>query len=110
MIIYKEKLKELLRKKQIKPWNLCYIYGFGKSQTSRILNGKNLSFETIQLLCEILDCQPYDFLSYESDPETVRLLEVNKEKAAKKYSKKRASAYAKKLKPSNRSDKDSSET
>lgn len=108
MIIYKERLRKLLQEKNIKPWNLCYIYGFGKSQTSRILNGKNLSFETIQLLCEILDCQPYDFLSYESDPETVRLLEINKEKAAKRYSKKRASAYAEKLKK--HSDKDSSET
>lgn len=110
MIIYEEKLRELLRRKKIKPWNLCYVYGFGKSQTSRILNGKNISFETIQLLCEILECQPYDFLSYESDPETVALLEANKEKAAKKYSKKRASAYANKLGGLHRKVKDSSET
>lgn len=109
MIIYKEKLKELLQKNNIKPWNLCYIYGFGKSQTSRILKGENIGFETIQLLCEILNCQPCDFLSYESDPETVALLESNMQKAAEVASKKRAKAYAKKVKRANTA-KDSSET
>lgn len=108
MIVYKERLKDLLRKKNIKPWNLCYVYGFGKSQTSRILKGENISFETIQLLCEILGCQPYDFLSYETDPDTVALLESNMQKAAERASKKRAKAYAEKLKRKNPS-KDSNE-
>lgn len=59
MIIY-DRLWETLKKKGISQYNLVTDYNICKSLLQRLRNNEGISTHSINMLCNILDCQIQD--------------------------------------------------
>lgn len=59
MIIY-DRLWETLKKKGISQYNLVTDYNISKSLLQRLRNNEGISTHSINMLCNILDCQIQD--------------------------------------------------
>lgn len=63
MIVY-TKLWETMKRKGITQYMLINKYHVSAGQLSRIRSNQNISSHTIDMLCEILNCQPGDIMEY----------------------------------------------
>lgn len=59
-----------LKAKKISQYKLITQYGITSSLLSRLKNNQNISTHTINLLCEILDCQVQDILEFKKETVT----------------------------------------
>lgn len=63
MIVY-TKLWETMKRKGITQYMLINKYHVSAGQLSRLRSDQNISSHTIDMLCEILNCQPGDIMEY----------------------------------------------
>lgn len=63
MIVY-TKLWETMKRKGITQYMLINKYHVSAGQLSRLRSNQNISSHTIDMLCEILNCQPGDIMEY----------------------------------------------
>lgn len=63
MISY-EPLWHTLEKKNISQYQLINKYKFSAGQLSRLRKNANVSTHTLNILCEILDCELHDIAIY----------------------------------------------
>lgn len=63
MIVY-DNLWETMRKKQVSKYKLINTYNVSSSQIYRLKRNENVNTYTINRLCEILDCNVTDIMSY----------------------------------------------
>ena len=66
MMTYKPLWKTMIEK-NLRQVDLYRNYGFSSGQMSRIREGKYVSTETINRLCEILECNIEDIIQFEPD-------------------------------------------
>ncbi len=66
MISY-EPFYETLRKRGITEYHLIYKEGFSANILYRMKHGKNITVETLDTLCFILDCEVSDIIKYVKD-------------------------------------------
>ena len=66
MIIY-DRLWETLKKKGISQYNLVTDYNICKSLLQRLRNNEGISTHSINMLCNILDCQIQDIAEFIKD-------------------------------------------
>ena len=66
MIIY-DQLWETLKKKGISQYNLVTDYNISKSLLQRLRNNEGISTHSINMLCNILDCQLQDIAEFIKD-------------------------------------------
>ena len=66
MIIY-DQLWETLKKKGISQYNLVTDYNISKSLLQRLRNNEGISTHSINMLCNILDCQLLDIAVFIKD-------------------------------------------
>lgn len=59
-----ERLFDLMKQKGIKKIDLRNVYGINPKTVNSLVNNKSVTVDTIIQLCEILDCQPGDIMSY----------------------------------------------
>ncbi len=53
-----------LKKKNISQYQLINVYGVSAGQLSRLRTNNHISTNTIERLCEILDCNVEDIVEY----------------------------------------------
>lgn len=53
-----------MKRKGITQYMLINKYHVSAGQLSRLRSNQNISSHTIDMLCEILDCQPGDIMEY----------------------------------------------
>lgn len=63
MIVY-DKLWATMKEKGITQYSLIKNYHISAGQLSRLRKNDNVSTHTINVLCEILDCQPGDLMEF----------------------------------------------
>lgn len=63
MIVY-TKLWQTMKEKGITQYSLINQYHVSAGQLSRLRKNANVNSHTINMLCEILDCQPGDIMEY----------------------------------------------
>ncbi len=63
MISY-EPLWHTLKEKNISQYQLIKQYGFSSGQLSRLRANQYISTHTVEVLCEILDCNVQDVMEY----------------------------------------------
>lgn len=63
MIVY-EPLWKTLKKKGITQYQLINIYGFSTGTLDALRKNKSVTVNTINTLCEILDCSVSDVMTY----------------------------------------------
>ena len=63
MIIY-NRLWETMKRKNISQYKLIKEYGFSNGQLDRLRKNENVNVYTLDLLCQILDCNLEDIAEY----------------------------------------------
>lgn len=63
MIVY-TKLWRTMKERHVTQYQLINKYHISAGQLSRLRKNQNISSHTINMLCEILDCQPGDIMEY----------------------------------------------
>lgn len=63
MIIY-DKLWQTMKNKGVTQYKLIHFYGFSPGQLTRLKRNNNVSTHTIDMLCEILNCNVEDIMEY----------------------------------------------
>lgn len=63
MIVY-DKLWATMKEKGITQYSLIKNYHISAGQLSRLRKNDNVCTHTIDVLCEILDCQPGDLMEF----------------------------------------------
>lgn len=63
MIIY-DKMFETMKAKGITQYTLIKKYGFSPGQLTRIKKNNNINTHTVNMLCEILNCNVEDIMTY----------------------------------------------
>jgi len=66
MILY-ERLWETMKEKQISQYRLIHSYHFSAGQIGRLKKNEYVSTHTIEVLCQILDCNVEDIMEYRPD-------------------------------------------
>ena len=66
MIKY-DKLLETMKRKGITQYNLYTHYNMNRSQLNRLRHNKNVEVNTIDKLCNILDCKVEDIMTHYPD-------------------------------------------
>lgn len=66
MITY-EPFFKTLKKKGISTYKLINDYGFSKGTLDSLRQNRNITMETLNLLCNMLDCEVADVIHYEKD-------------------------------------------
>ena len=66
MITY-ERLWETMKKKGISQYTLIKKYKFSTGQLDRLRKNENLSTHTLDLLCDILDCDIEDIAQFKKN-------------------------------------------
>lgn len=66
MIRY-DKLWETMRRKNITQYQLVHTYGLSKSLLHRLRKNEGVSMNTINTLCNILDCEIEDIVTHYRD-------------------------------------------
>ncbi len=62
-----EKLWAVMQERGITQYQLIRDYGISHGQLDRIRRNQNVTLNTIDILCNILDCQPGDILEHVKD-------------------------------------------
>ena len=68
MIIY-DPLWRTLKEKNVSTYKLRKDYNFSKGTLDRLKQGKNITMDTLDVLCNILDCTVSDIIEYKNDKE-----------------------------------------
>ncbi|QFT31526.1 Helix-turn-helix protein [Labrenzia sp. THAF82] len=65
-------LDVMLARRKMRSKELAERIGITEQNVSLLKSGKvkGVRFETLEKICEVLDCQPGDILIYEPDPES----------------------------------------
>lgn len=63
MIIY-DPLWRTLKEKKVSTYKLRKDYNFSKGTLDRLKQGKNITMDTLDVLCDILDCSVSDIIEY----------------------------------------------
>ena len=66
MITY-EKLWDTMKKNQVSQYKLINEYHISAGQLSRLRANKHVSTHTLDMLCDILDCNIEDIISFKKD-------------------------------------------
>ena len=66
MIVY-DKLFALLKKKGISQYKLITEFGISRGQLDRLKQNQNVTTNTLNVLCNILDCDLSDIATYVKD-------------------------------------------
>jgi len=66
MITY-EPFFETLKRKGISTYKLINDYGFSKGTLDSLRQNRNITMETLNLLCNLLDCDITDIIHFEKD-------------------------------------------
>lgn len=66
MIVY-DRLWETMRKKGITQYKLITHYGISPAQITRLKRNANVNTHTIDILCEILNCNVEDIMQHVSN-------------------------------------------
>lgn len=66
MITY-DKLWETMKEKNISQYKLIHTYGISPSQITRLKRNESVSTNTIDLFCQILDCDISDIMTYQKE-------------------------------------------
>lgn len=63
------KLKEVLKEKEVTSKELCEYVGITEANMSILRSGKakGIRFDTLEKICEYLECKPGDIIYYEGD-------------------------------------------
>ena len=67
MIIY-DKLWETMKDRNISQYKLIHTYGISPSQLTRLKRNESVSTHTIDIFCQILDCDLSDVMTYVREP------------------------------------------
>lgn len=67
-----EKLWDTMKEKGISQYALIKKYGVSPAQITRLKRNESVSTHTIEMFCEILDCQVEDIMEYKKNAETDR--------------------------------------
>ncbi len=64
------RLDVMLARRKMRSKDLAQQIGITEQNVSLLKSGKvkGVRFETLNRICEVLDCQPGDLLEFESDP------------------------------------------
>lgn len=65
MIVF-DRLWITMKEKGITQYKLINYYGLSPSQITRLKRNANINTHTIDILCEILDCNIWDIMEYKS--------------------------------------------
>lgn len=65
----KIKLKQVLKDKNVTSKQLCEYVGITEANMSILRSGKakGIRFDTLEKICDYLDCKPGDIIDYEGD-------------------------------------------
>ena len=63
MIVY-DKLWETMKEKGISQYKLIHTYGISPAQITRLKKNSNVNTNTLDMLCEILDCELEAIVEY----------------------------------------------
>ena len=66
MVTY-DKLWETMKRRQLSQYRMIRYYGISASQLGRLKKNMYVSTHTIEMLCDILECQVEDVLKYRPD-------------------------------------------
>ena len=66
MITY-DKLWSLLKQRGITQYKLIKYYGVSPGQLTRLKRNQNVNIHTIEMLCDILDCEISDIVEFHKD-------------------------------------------
>ena len=66
MVTY-DKMCETMKRRQLSQYRMIRYYGISASQLGRLKNNMYVSTHTIEMLCDILECQVEDVLEYRPD-------------------------------------------
>lgn len=66
MIVY-DKLWETMKHKNISQYTLIKKYHVSPGQITRLKRNESVSTHTIDMFCEILDCDVYDIMQYKKE-------------------------------------------
>lgn len=67
MIVF-DRLWETMRQKGVTQYKLINVYGISPAQITRLKRNANINTHTINMLCEILDCNLEDICEYKTEP------------------------------------------
>lgn len=66
VIVY-DRLWETMKKKEVSQYRLINTYGFSAGQLGRLRKNMHVSTHTIDVLCQILNCNAEDIMEYRLD-------------------------------------------
>ena len=66
MITY-DKLWSLLKQRGVTQYKLINYYGVSPGQLTRLKRNQNVNIHTIEMLCDILDCEIGDVVEFRKD-------------------------------------------
>ena len=66
-----EPLWNTMKKRNITTYRLIKDYDFSRGMLDKLKHNRNVTLETIEKLCKILDCNIEDVVRYEKDDKTV---------------------------------------
>ncbi|MEE0420752.1 MAG: helix-turn-helix transcriptional regulator [Lachnospiraceae bacterium] len=66
MIRY-NKIWDLLKEREISQYKLINCFGLSRGQLDRLKKNENVTLHTIDVLCNILECNPEDILTHTKD-------------------------------------------
>lgn len=58
------RLTQLLEERELTGYRLAQLIGVTPSAVYKLQNAKRLSLETLELLCDVLECTPADLFAY----------------------------------------------
>lgn len=61
------KLWEMMKVRNISQYQLIHEYGISRGQLDRIKKNENITVNTLDILCNILDCNIEDICEHEKD-------------------------------------------
>lgn len=67
MIVYKIDIMDALKEKGYTSYKLRQNKIFGEATMTKFRKKEHINFNNLDLLCQLLDCQPGDIIEYVSD-------------------------------------------
>lgn len=64
-----EPLWRTMERKHVSCYALIYKYGFSRGLLDKLKHNKNVTLQTVERLCIILDCEIQDVVTYKKDNE-----------------------------------------
>lgn len=82
MSVCYKKLYHLMIEKEYSPAKLIYLSGLSGNVFTRIKRNEYISLESLEKICEILDCSLDDIVEFQNDASSQRS-DINKKRSAK---------------------------